>query len=221
MNEQPYLLAHHPWMLIRDGNPTGMAIFRRHYTARKNRKIFQFVGPGEKMVLITPDARALFVWRKFISDAGESGVNCAVFRNEGSSEGISSALIIAAKELAWQRWPNERLYTYVDAGKVRHKRDPGRCFIKAGFRRCGQTKDGKLIFEDISRVPVEAGTMRVGVAQVTIYSPPGVTPRNLSVSSRLRDSSAAFNGGPDVSVSRRPGDQRICRLPRYISEAQP
>ena len=131
-----------------------MSIFRRHYTARKKiGKVFQFVGPGEKMVLITPDAKALFVWRKFISDAGETGVNCAVFRNEGSSEGISSDLIRAAKEWAWRRWPGERLYTYVDAAKVRHKRDPGRCFRKAGFRLCDyRTRDGKLVYESFPHV---------------------------------------------------------------------
>ena len=108
------------------------------------------------MILLTPDARALFVWRKFISDAGETGVNCAVFRNEGTSEGRSSDLILSAKEWAWKRWPNERLYTYVDPSKVRHKRDPGRCFIKAGFHFCGKTKEGKLIFEDTSKIPLHS-----------------------------------------------------------------
>lgn len=148
MPEQPFLFSDGPWVLIKDGNPTGMSIFKRHYTARKNRKQFQFVGPGEKMVLLTPDAKALFVWRKFISDAGEAGVNCAVFRTEGSSAGRASELILAAKHWAWERWPGERLYTYVDPTKVRHKRDPGRCFLRAGFRKCSYTtKDGKLVFE--------------------------------------------------------------------------
>lgn len=148
--EQPFLeFSDAPWIHIKDGDPTAMAIFKRHYTARKRRKIEQFVGPGEKMVLLTPDARALFVWRKFISDAGETGVNCAVFRNEESTAGRSSYLILAAKAHAWERWPGERLYTYVDARKIRHKRDPGRCFIRAGFRFCGNTKDGKLIFESL------------------------------------------------------------------------
>lgn len=149
MSEQPYLFGSEsgPWIPIRDGNPTGMSIFMRHYTARDRRKVFQFVGPGEKLVLITQDARALFVWRKFISDAGETGVNCAVFRNEGA--GLSSDLIRAADSVAAQRWPNERLYTYVDPSRVRHKRDPGRCFLKAGYRRCGTTKSGKLVFEKL------------------------------------------------------------------------
>jgi len=148
-SEQPFLFGDGPWIPIKDGNPTAMSIFLRHYPARQNRKIYQFVGPGEHMVFLSPDAKALFVWRKFISDAGESGVNCAVFRNEGTSAGRSSELIKAADRKAWERWPGERLYTYVDPSKVRHKRDPGRCFIKAGYRRCGTTKSGKLIFEHL------------------------------------------------------------------------
>ena len=135
------------WIDCKDGNPTAMGIFQRHYTARAHRKLFQFVGPGQKMVLITPDARALFVWRKFIDDAvpKQIGVNCAVFRNEG--EQLSSFLIGEAQKLAWQRWPGERLYTYVDPRKTRHKRDPGRCFRRAGWKPCGETKGGLAILE--------------------------------------------------------------------------
>jgi len=135
------------WIDCKDGNPTAMAIFQRHYTARAKRKVFQFVGPGEKMVLLTPDARALFVWRKFLDDAipKQTGVNCAVFRNEG--EKLSSFLIKEAMALAWQRWTGERLYTYVDPNKTRHKRDPGRCFIRAGWKPCGETKGGLRILE--------------------------------------------------------------------------
>ena len=146
MSTQPYLFGD-TWIPIKDGDPSAMAIFKRHYTARQRRKIEQFIGPGEKEAYISPDALALFAWRKFISDAGETGINCCVFRNEGTALGKSSDLIRAACELAWARWPRERLYTYVDPSKVKHKRDPGRCFIKAGFRKCGATKEGKLIFE--------------------------------------------------------------------------
>ena len=123
-----------------------MDLFTRHYTYRKNRQIYKFVGPGENMVLLTPDARALFVWRKErykLDD--QAGVNCAIFRNEGSSAGRSSELIEAAKRLAWERWPGERLYTFVNPRKVRHKRDPGRCFLRAGFRYCGITQVNRLL----------------------------------------------------------------------------
>ncbi len=147
MATQPYLVADRLWIPIRDGNMSAMSIFKRHYTARKNRKVEQFIGPGGKMALITPDALALFAWRKFISDAGETGVNCCVFRNEGTPLARSSELILAAELEAWDRWPGERLYTYVDPSKVNHKRDPGRCFIKAGWKKCGITPDGKIILE--------------------------------------------------------------------------
>jgi hypothetical protein len=146
MSEQPFLpMMDGPWVRVRDGNASGLALFVRHYTARRVRKIRKFVGPGSNMVLLTPDARALFVWRKFKSDDDQTGVNCAVFRNEGSDAGRSSALIGAAMALAWERWPGERLYTYVDPRKVRRKRDPGRCFLRAGFRLCGVTKKGKFL----------------------------------------------------------------------------
>ena len=138
------------WIEIRDGNPTAMSLFERHYSAtNENRHTYKFTGPGEHIVLLSPDARALFVWckQRYIH-SDQTGVNCAVFRNEGSSYGRSSELIEAAKVLAWQRWPGERLYTYVNPRKVRHKRDPGRCFLRAGFRYCGVSKRrGYLILE--------------------------------------------------------------------------
>jgi hypothetical protein len=140
------------WLDIKDGNPSAMELFIRHYSAgNPHRKVFQFVGPGEKLVLMTPEADALFVWRKFISDAGEDGVNCAVFRNEGPR--LSSELILCAESIAWDRWPGERLYTYVDPTKTRHKRDPGRCFIRAGWNPVGWTKRGLRILE---KFPVPA-----------------------------------------------------------------
>lgn len=129
------------WIPVRDGNDTAREIFDQHYSRYRyadGRKPKLFVGPGEKMVLVTPDAQALFVWRKFRSLDNQPGVNCAVFRNEGDA--LSSDLIRAAMELARERWPGERLYTYVNPGKIRPKRDPGRCFLKAGWRYCGETK---------------------------------------------------------------------------------
>ena len=133
------------WYGVKDGDPVARSIFDRHYSRRHykdGRKPKLFVGPGEKMVLMTSDASALFVWRKFISDGGQSGVNCAVFRNEGNA--LSSALILEAEELAWERWPGERLYTYVWPAKIRST-NPGFCFQKAGWRKCGITKKKRMI----------------------------------------------------------------------------
>ena len=89
---------------------------------------------------------ALFVWRKFISADGQQGVNCSVFRNESPIQ--SSLLIREACDFAWRRWPGERLYTYVKAEAVKSI-NPGYCFIKAGWRKCGITKVNKLLIFEI------------------------------------------------------------------------
>ena len=60
--------------------------------------------------------------------------------------GTSSALIEVADYLAWLRWPGERHYTYVDPTEIRST-NPGFCFIKAGWRRCGMSKAGLHILE--------------------------------------------------------------------------
>lgn len=150
---QPFLFSDgRSWIEVKDGDATGRDIFHRHYSYRRykdGRDPALFVGPGEKMVLLTPSADALFVWRKFISADHQSGVNCAVFRNEGTAK--ASALILAAERLAWARWPGERLYTYVHPGKVASA-VPGWCFIRARWKRCGTTKHRKLlIFEKLPR----------------------------------------------------------------------
>lgn len=145
LTEQPFLVGGGVWIPVRDGNTTALSIHRRHYSKRRyldGREPGQFVGPGHKLVLLTPCARALFVWRKFKDDSGQQGVNCAVFRNEGA--GLSSDLIRAADAIAFSRWQGERHYTYVNAKKIRST-NPGYCFLMAGWRRCGITKDKKLV----------------------------------------------------------------------------
>lgn len=137
------------WYPAKDGDSRARALFDRHYSRYRyadGRKPKLFVGPGEKMVLLTSDCTALFVWRKFISGDGQQGVNCAIFRNEGTIQ--SSQLILQAMELAWSRWPNERLYTYVD-GKAVKSCNPGYCFKKAGWRKCGETKTHGLTILEI------------------------------------------------------------------------
>lgn len=136
------------WIPILDGDDEARRFFDRHYSRTRyadGREPKLFVGPGQKMVLTTPCRRALFVWRKFISGDGQQGVNCMIFRNEGA--GLSSSLIREADALADRRWPGERHYTYVNPRKIGSS-NPGFCFIKAGWRKCGITKWNKLlIFE--------------------------------------------------------------------------
>jgi hypothetical protein len=91
------------WLAVNDGHNLGYSIFKRHYTyhARKD-KGSRFVGPGERIVLISKCGKALFVWRKERFRLDEQiGVNCAVFRNEGDV--LSSELILEAEKIALQR----------------------------------------------------------------------------------------------------------------------
>lgn len=140
------------WFFVRDGNPVAMELFKRHYSYQRtgsNNIHRKFVGPGEKMVLMTSDSRALFVWRKFIDHSGQKGVNCAVFRNE--SDILSSVLILEAEQMAWSRWENQRLYTYVNPRKIKST-NPGYCFLMAGWTRCGISKKrGYIILEKYPR----------------------------------------------------------------------
>lgn len=151
LERQGHLLPPPLWRSIKDGDDEARRFFDRHYSRRRytdGRKPSLIVGPGQKLILVTPCRRALFAWRKFISDDGQEGVNCAIFRNEGA--GLSSDLIRAADAIADERWPGERHYTYVDPRKV-SSANPGYCFIMAGWRRCGVTKWKKLlIFERLA-----------------------------------------------------------------------
>jgi hypothetical protein len=135
------------WCHSADGDPISYRMYHRHYSSGKNPfpKQKQFVGPGEKIVLVGMMCPALFVWRKerYRLD-GQTGVNCAVFRNE--SDHISSDMIREAMDLAWERWPGERLFTMINPRKIRST-NPGYCFLVAGWRRCGRTKRGLLILE--------------------------------------------------------------------------
>jgi hypothetical protein len=135
------------WYVTKDGDESCYELFRRHYSCRPGRrKQRQIVGPGEHIVLRTELADAMFVWRKFIDDSGQQGVNCAVFRNEGPI--LSSELIRQADAVADFCWPGERHYTHVDPKAVRSS-NPGFCFVAAGWRRCGMTKSGLLILERV------------------------------------------------------------------------
>ena len=146
----PLLPSFGRWFPTADGDPDARALYLRHYSCRsepsgRHRKLF--VGPGEKLVLMTQQADALIVFRRFTSHdrAFGHGVNCAVFRNE--SHFRSSSLIReAVEEWAWKKWPDQRLYTYVDGRRI-VSTNPGYCFKCAGWRRCGTTIGGLIVLE--------------------------------------------------------------------------
>lgn len=135
--EGPALLPLATWVPILDGDPLAAAMYLDHYSSERSRRrriergAMLTLGPGQKLVLSTPCRRATFAWRVFIDDTGETGVNCAWFRNEGA--GVASDLIRAADDIADRKWPGERHYTYVDPANVRGN-PPGNVFLRAGWR---------------------------------------------------------------------------------------
>lgn len=201
------------WFEYKDGNGRALELYERHYSAYKyadGRKRELFCGPGEKMVLLTQKQDALFAWRKFIDGSGQRGVNCAVFRNEGTE--LSSELILEAMAAAWLRWPGERLYTYVNPEEIKSK-NPGYCFIKAGWTRCGRTKGGLVILEALPGCSVPAIEKRI--AMVSVYGSQKLDDREQSV--------IAFSEGRIPYLSTKPviagagcNFQRHCHRAVYV-----
>jgi hypothetical protein len=148
---QPFLFGE-GWMQVLDGDPAAEAMYMRHYSRKPGRRAKGglIVGPGYKLLLVWHDGTALFAWRREMHRRDtQTGVNCAVFRNEGRL--LSSDLIRQADEIADRRWPGERHFTFVDAEKTASRRSkaapPGACFIHAGWRPCGHTALGLHILE--------------------------------------------------------------------------
>ena len=142
------MLVEGHWLGIRDGDPRAVVLYQRHYSANPRVSIatrvrYGISGPGQTMTLLTQDCLALFIWQHNTTERydHQRGVNCTVFRNE--SPVLSSLLIEEACDLAWQRWPEQRLFTYVWDAKVKSV-NPGYCFKMAGFKYVGRNKDGRL-----------------------------------------------------------------------------
>jgi hypothetical protein len=152
------------WYSVSDADPRAVALYSRHYSVKNRRPKWDcgIGGPGERTVLLTADADALYIWRSRIQgpaskttqyDDGQRGVMCSVFRNESPIR--SSDLIQEAMEIAWRRWPLARLFTYVWDSKVASV-NPGYCFKKAGWRTCGRNADGRLTILEILPPAAEA-----------------------------------------------------------------
>jgi hypothetical protein len=135
-----------PWCLSWRADPRARALADRHYN-RQAVGADQFVPPGRCLVLLTEDADALWIsswpFADYVQHAWAGAWMNSCFRNEGDR--LSSDLILAAVAATRAYWPSPPalgMVTFVDATKVRHKRDPGRCFRRAGFEHVGFTEGG-------------------------------------------------------------------------------
>lgn len=97
--------------------------------------------PGQTLVLVVGDAAVWGVCAN-LDPVGREQFRCTIFRNETAR--LSSELIVEATR-ASSAWALEHgiiapLTTEIDPRRVRHKRDPGRCFRKAGWFVIGVSK---------------------------------------------------------------------------------
>lgn len=127
------------WCVSHRADPAALPLADRHYNRQKPGTP-QFVPPGRCLVLLSDCRRALWVtswpFAEFTKHAWAGAWVNSLFRNEGA--GLSSDLIravVAATRWRWGAPPPLGMITFVDEAKVRRKRDPGRCYIKAGFKR--------------------------------------------------------------------------------------
>jgi hypothetical protein len=112
-----------------------------HYS-RQTPGASEFMPPGETLVLLTPCGRAVWGVCMNLDPAGNRRWRVTVFRNEGA--GLSSELVREATIITRARWPESALplVTEIDPAKTRRKRDPGRCFRRAGWADDGLTRSG-------------------------------------------------------------------------------
>lgn len=139
------------WRLSYRADPIARDIADRHYN-RQSVGTPQFVPPGRCLVLLTEDESALWVtswpFAEYVKHAWAGAWINSCFRNEGGQ--LSSDLIRQAVAITRWRWPDvptQGLVSFVDASKVKPKRNPGYCYQKAGFSLVGETQGGLLAWQ--------------------------------------------------------------------------
>lgn len=139
------------WQLVDRFDPATRPLADRHYN-RQHVGSPQFVPPGRCVVLRTPEADAFWItswpFAEYVKHAWPGAWVCSAFRNE--SDHLSSELIreaLAATLTIWPEPPALGMVTFVDRSKTRPKKDPGYCYLMAGFQRVGKTKGGLVALQ--------------------------------------------------------------------------
>lgn len=136
------------WAVSHRFDPRALPLADRHYNRRKVGSN-QFVPPGRCLVLLTPVADALWVssapFAEYVRHEWAGAWVCTLFRREPECPHLASELITQA--VAATRWrfgspPAQGFVTFVDRSKTRSKRNPGYCYLAAGWRNIGRTKGG-------------------------------------------------------------------------------
>lgn len=140
-----------PWRWSYRADPRALPLADRHYN-RQTIGAPQFVPPGRCVVYLTDAADALWVtsWPlpEYVQHAWAGAMVNSLFRRESGP--LASDLIVAATAATRAWWPDLPplgIVTFVDPMKTRRKRDPGRCYRRAGWTHVGHTAAGLLTFQ--------------------------------------------------------------------------
>jgi hypothetical protein len=136
------------WLRVHQAHPGARRLADRHYS-RKAAGTGRIMPPGRSLILVTVAHDAVWgvSWPVYaLSDWSRDAWVCTIFRNEG---GILSSILVreavAVMRFVWGEPPANGCVTFVDPGRTRRKRDPGRCFRRAGFAVAGETATGLIV----------------------------------------------------------------------------
>ena len=139
------------WKLSHRADREALPIADRHYNRQKVGSP-QFVPPGRCLVLLCATGSALWVtswpFAQFVKHEWAGAWVNSCFRRESGP--LASELIREAVAVTRWNWPNVPelgIVTFIDRGKVKRKRDFGRCYLRAGFTVAGETKGGLLALQ--------------------------------------------------------------------------
>ena len=137
------------WEISNRADKRALKLADRHYNRQKPGTP-QFVPPGRCIVLWQKGSVWVTSWpfAQYVKHAWAGAWVNSLFRRESGE--LASGLIRQAVGITRHIWPDVPelgIVTFVNTSKVRRKRDPGRCYKKAGFRCVSKTKRGLLVFQ--------------------------------------------------------------------------
>lgn len=137
------------WELSWRCDPSIARLADRHYS-RLTPGSRGFVGSGRPLVLGTPDRKAAWCsfWQPHPTHSWKLAWTNSLFRNEGPYK--ASLLIRQATAITRYEWgdpPPDGFITFVKPGAVRPKKNPGHCYVIAGWRVVGETSSGLIVLQ--------------------------------------------------------------------------
>jgi hypothetical protein len=137
------------WVEVNKGNRQARRMADRHYSFFGTPMSHEVGPPGQKIILLTSDSKAVWgshrpaPWANITRADGLVGLFCFLFRNEGYAGAKSSDLVTEAVGLTAGRWGVADFWTYVARDHIASS-NPGYCYLKAGFEHDGWVDSGKL-----------------------------------------------------------------------------